>query len=704
MTKSVRKSKKRMNILFFFLSLFTLGTVQAQTMFGGAPVADTPVEFANNDYEAGLLEVSITLPSGKTAADVEITLPQGIEYLAGSMAKKSGTLSITHEASSPLNKPVFKLTGTGTIIFSIKRKVTKAALSKLKVQGGGFSDVVKITAGGTTESKNSNAYSLPIPNIVVQLAEPTHNNASGTSIKKFVLRNTGEGATKEIFFSVKYPTGITGNEISYNGTPLTPEATLPSGEKIYKVTAPTAAGFIKNADVEITEKYTVTSCGSKSIVYTGYWGENATTLYEGRDLTRAVNVENGTPNIVLDEDSNHTYFEWGDGICGNTLGTFTVQYINKGSGNATAYDLQMLITPYVSWRGFKTHKPANFRIVAADGSEVSINSMTPNGSEVIERQISFKDLPDLNHTTLGTKNIGLEDVDGDGFRDDLPINAKLKVRFDMVPNQPIVCLQNDGGIFSVSPHSKFSYNDACGTLRTSAVQAITNNTFRRLISGVADTSKIPASLSQNELTFGYISLGSHTIINQQRLEGSATAGNPTKWKYEIKLPAGVELKNVKFYEGIGYGQSTKAPENLAPIAPGGTLTYESSTRGYITFDMLLTNPCNSGNVSLQYNIYYLDKVGNTNTYCELPFICANTSIGTICPGTCAGNGPVMISTKAERADNSYGWTDYTMNTRQTRANVSAIDRSRTLYLDDIEIISKGEQSGCLLIICSIMHR
>ena len=67
------------------------------------------------------------------------------------------------------------------------------------------------------------------------------------------------------------------------------------------------------------------------------------------------------------------------------------------------------------------------------------------------------------------------------------------------------------------------------------------------------------------------------------------------------------MKNVKFYEGIGYGQSTKAPANLAPIAPGGTLTYESSTRGYITFDMLLTNPCNSGNVSLQYNIYYLDK-------------------------------------------------------------------------------------------------
>ena len=314
-----------MNILFFFLSLFTLGAVQGQTTIISGAVAETPVEFANKDYQAGSLEVSINMPPGKTAADVEITLPQGFEYVTGSETKKSGALSIAHEASSPLNKPVFKITGTGTITFSIKKKVTIAALQQLKNQGQGLKDTVKATATGLIDSKESNVYSLPIPNIVVQLAEPTHDNASGTSIKKFVLRNTGDGATKEIFFSVKYPTGITGNEISYNGTPLTPEATLPSGEKIYKVTAPTAAGFIKNADVEITEKYTVNSCGSKSIIYKGYWGENATTLYEGRDATRAVNVQNGTPNIVLDSDNNHTYFEWADGLCGNTLGTFTVQ-------------------------------------------------------------------------------------------------------------------------------------------------------------------------------------------------------------------------------------------------------------------------------------------------------------------------------------------------------------------------------------------
>jgi len=686
-------------LVFCTLLLCSFGKVTAQTTMLSHVIAEDPVNFANRNFEAGTLTVTISsLPS--SPANVKITFPIGIEYVANSLQRTSGSATISHIASSSANAPVFNISGTAPITFTIKRKITKNALGGLLASGTIFKDKVVVTAGSATDQKESNTYALPIPNIVVQLSEPTHNNASGTSVKAFNLRNTGNGTVKDIYFSVKYPTGVTSNSLTYNGTTLTSVGTVigigkNAGATLYKVSNPN--GFKLNDEITITEKYTVTGCqANRQIVYETYWGESTTVLYQARDAGRAINITTGTPNIVLDTDSNHTYFEWDGGFCANKLGTFTVQYINKGSGNATAYDLEMLITPYVSWRGFRTHKPTNFRIVAADGTEIPISSMTPNGNEVTERVISFKDLTALTDATLGTKDIGLKDIDGDGFRDDLPINSKLKVRFDMVPNQSIVCLQNDGGIFSISPHSKFNYNDACGTQRVSAVHPLTNYTFRRLISGVANTSKIPASLSQNESTFGYISVGSHTIIAQQKTKGSGGAvSNPTKWRYEINLPAGVELKNVKFYEGLGFGQSTKAPTALPNVPAGSTFYYTATVRGYITFDMLLTTPCNSGNVSLQYKIYYLDKIGNTNTYCELPLICANTEITTICPGTCAGNGPVMISTKAERADNSYGWTDYTMNTRQTRANVSPIDRSRTLYLDDVEIISQGQQNGVL---------
>ena len=688
-------------LLFCTLLFSSLGKVTAQTTMLSHVIAEDPVNFANRDFEAGTLTVTISsLPS--SSASVKITLPTGIEYVANSLQRTSGSATISHVSSSPINAPVFNISGAAPITFTIKRKVTKNALGGLLASGTIFKDKVVVTAGSATDQKESNAYELPIPNIVVQLSEPTHNNASGVSVKTFNLRNTGAGAVKDIYFSIKYPAGVTGNELIYNGAPVTSVGTVTgigknAGATLYKVSSTSATGFKLNDEITITEKYTVTGCQSnRQIVYEAYWGESPAILYQARDAGRAINVNIGTPNIVLDTDNNHTYFKWGGGICVNNLGTFTVQYINKGSGNATAYDLQMLITPYVSWKGFKSHKPTNFRIVATDGTEIPINSMTPNGNEVVEREIPFKDLTALSNTSaLAGKDIGLKDMDGDGFKDDLPINAKLKVRFDMVQNQAMTCLQNDGGIFSVSPHSKFNYKDACGTFRTSAVHALTNYTFRRLITGIADTSKFPASLTQNEPIFGYLSVGSHTIIAQQKIQGEDTKNGTTKWKYEIKLPAGVELKNVKFYEGIGFGQSTKPATPLANVPAQGTLSYTSNVRGYITFDMLLTTPCTSGNVPLKYAIYYLDKVGDTNTYCELPLICADTEIGTICPGACAGNGPVMISTKAERADNSYGWTDYTMNTRQTRDNVSIIDRSRTLYLDDIEIISQGQQNGVL---------
>ena len=55
----------------------------------------------------------------------------------------------------------------------------------------------------------------------------------------------------------------------------------------------------------------------------------------------------------------------------------------------------------------------------------------------------------------------------------------------------------------------------------------------------------------------------------------------------------------------------------------------------------------------------------------------------------------MLSTKVERADNSYGWKDHTMAVRQTRDQVSELQRQRALYLDDIEVISTGKELNVL---------
>ena len=675
--------------------LFSLGKVSAQSMLS-QPLAEDPVHFANRNFEAGTLTVSVTLPSASSA--ITVTFPTGIEYVAGSVNKVSGTPTISHVGSSPAGAPKFTISGAGPLTFTLKRKVTKAALAGLQAANTIFKDKVEATSGAQVDTKESNQYTLPIPNIVVQLAQPTHDNASGSSVKTFELRNTGEGAVKEIYFSVKYPTGVTGNELIYNGNPIASVGTVPAGvgknggAALYKIVSATGS-FKLNDEITITEKYTVKGCESnRQIVYEAYWGESASVLYQARDGARAINVTTGTPKIEIDPDKNHTYFTWQDGICGNTLGTFTVQYTNNGSGNGTAYDLQMNITPYLSGKQFRNHKPANFRIVATDGTEIPISSMTPNGDEIVFRKVPFKELPALAESALSGKNIGLTDVDGDGFRDDFPKGAKFKIRFDMVKNQGIKCLQQDDRVFSVSPHSNFEYKDACGTQLTSPAQPITSYTYRRLIAGVTDSSKFPIELPQSAPKFGYIIFGSTTYISYEKTEGEDNKNNDSRFRYDIKLPLGVGLQNVKYYRGNDFGAPLEGPIALSNVAPGGTLSYTSPhpDKGYITFEMILSTPCVSGDVEVEYSITHLDKNAN-GTYCELPLLCNKRTIKAICPGTCTNNGPRMINTKTERADNSYGWTDYTMTTRVTRAQVSEAERQRSLYMDEIEIMAEGEQ-------------
>ena len=694
----LKRLQKRISYLLMIAILLSFVQAKAQTIIASA-VAENNVHFAKQNFEVGKLTVSLALPAGTTGT-VEVTLGNGIEYVPNSLVKESGSLDIAHTASSPVTKPVFTLTGSGNIVFSIKRKVTKSASTTLFSNNNTFKDTVKVTLSSGVSDQKEATYTPVIPVIIVTPSEPAHNNASGTSVKTFTLENTGDGATRDIYFSVKYPSGVTSVEIKGpNGTVLSPVGNVPSGIgnntgiALYKVTSTSPAGFKKADKVTITEKYTVTGCdANREIKYEAYWGESPAILYQVRDAGRAINVTTGTPKIEIDPDKNHTYFTWRDGICGATLGTFTVQYVNNGSGNATAYDVQLNITPYLSGKQFRNHKPANFRIVATDGTEYPITSVTPNGNEIVYRKAPLKELPALAEGLLAGKDIGLTDVDGDGFRDDFPINAKFKIRFDMVKNQGVKCLQEDERVFSVSPHSNFEYKDACGVSRTSPAQAITSYTYRRLIAGVTDSSKFPVELPQNVSKFGYLIFGSTTYIAFEKTQGQDNKDNDSRFKYEIKLPSGVGLQNVKYYRGNDFGAPKEGPIPLANVGPGGTLSYTSPhpDKGYITFDMVLSTPCVSGDVEVEYSITHLDKNAN-GTYCPLPLLCNKRTIKAICPGNCSNDGPRMVNTKTERADNSYGWKDYTMTTRVTRAEVSEAERQRSLYLDEIEVMAEGEQ-------------
>ena len=652
------------------------------------------------------------MPPGKNTADVALTFPAGIEYFAGSVTKGANVNTVVQKTGSTAVNPVFTVTSTSpgaTVTFTITRKVTKAALVILK-NGTILKDSATITVAGVspTTKQADNAYTLPYPSLTVQNVPPTQSNAQGTHTVSFDVRNTGDGSVKDIYFSIKYPADVVAGGVTYAGNTVTKIGQVPAGfdnagADLYKVTLATA--LVKNAAATFSHTYTVNKCTpGRTIDYVAYWGNGISELFEASPkVTKTLNIATGTPRIGWDyTNSNNTYFTWADGLSGNTLGTYTVRYINDGTGdNPTAFNIRIKVFERHRSRKFIEYQPTKFRLVATDGTEILIPASAIT-QPVADKDItiSFDNMPELSatHPTYGSKTIGLTDENNDGRRNELRKGNGFTLRFDYVKKAGIRCLQTNGGEFIVNPSSEMYSKNVCGEDGTTGGAYIHERTFERFVNGVVDGVKLPTQLIENVALPGYMIADFNTsgYNNTQRLKGAASSQNDRRYKYEMKLPAGVALKNVKFYKAWKYGTATLPPEVLSDVPAGGTLTYTTGTTayGYITFDMVLENCIGTGDVKVDYKISYLDKDGGKTTYSEVPYVCVTQKgIPTGCSSPCATNGPRMTSTKVERADNSYGWKDYTMAERRTRAQVSPLQRQRALYLDDIEVISEGKELG-----------
>ena len=190
-----------------FLLLFTV-MVKGQVV---SVLTESPVHIASSaDFSAGVVTITFNMPAGKTSGELEVTLPAGIEYAQG-LTATGGT--VTWKAGSAPNKPVFTISGAGAVVtVSFKRKVTKAVLSNPDF-GEGFLDtaVLKIDGASTPAKHNDTKYQLQRPTLAIQFTGAAGSEDIGTHTRTFTIRNTGNGKAKDVYFSVDYPTDVTGN-------------------------------------------------------------------------------------------------------------------------------------------------------------------------------------------------------------------------------------------------------------------------------------------------------------------------------------------------------------------------------------------------------------------------------------------------------------------------------------------------------------
>ena len=683
---------KWMSVFLLLLS----GNVGAQVAVNSV-VADTPVSFASTDFQMELA-ITMNLSGVTTSADVEIDLHAGIEYVANSAQNVLGVTNITEKAGSTPTKPIFTITGAAnsTVTFKIKRKVTKAAVPQIKA-GITFVDKIKATAGGHTTPETLANYKLNWPSLQIETLVGQTNAPVGVATKTFTIKNNAQagGTTKDIYFWITYPAGVSPIQVvTPTGCTLTK---IPvAGKELYKLTK-IAGDFAGGESVTLTESYKVERCNTTfSIQYVVFWGASATDPYE-ESAPSIRSVSSGAVNttIVQKTDAvNDRYFEPKNGLCGEVVGTSYFSFKNSSTDGSVAYNNKLLLSI-----GNANFVPDNVRIIAADGTKIQVPMVYENNNYYAK----FENIP---LSTWGGKDIGFTDEDNDGFADDLKANTVVRMCFDIKNKitRPYTCISKNAS-FTMNPLGVNTWEDSCGNAKE--VRYNTGDILREFT--VTDASSYPIQLVKNIANEGYLLPLHGSISSAQILYGqSSRQNNPLKYRYYAKLPQGVAMKNIRFY----YTQDptdTAAPSvAITDVPAGGTLSFTIDDNypagvakdvkdyrkpGYIAYDLELTDCTGVGTTgNLEFNFYILDK-NSDNTWCEIPRICATYPISMGCPtATCSVKGPMMLSTKVERADDSYGWTTVSMTTRVARSAVSAKQRRRALHLDNLEFISEGRQT------------
>ena len=703
----ILKKKTFRGLLMALLVLLSWG-VNAQVAVNSV-VADDQVQFANNtNFEIGTLTIKIKLPVGKTTAKVTVTLPAGIQYVAGSAAKGANASSVALVAGSPVGTPVFTLVGTQNteVVFTIKRKLTKAATAA--IGGANLTDKVKAeVTGETDDEKDSNPYRVTPPVVTVQGVTAIAAAQIGVNTTTFSIRNTGVGAARTIYFSIDYPVGVTtvtltpptGVTLAQVGT--VPTGFLNAGKPLYSLTKPT--GFAGNELVTITEVFKIAPslCGAQpKLGYVPYWGLSATELFgENTKVDRNIKVRTYEPKIIQTSDTNKRYFQYDAGLCaatGQKLGTFYTAF-NNNSTDATAYNNRI----EKLWQARTYFNLTNFYIIATDGTKIPIDETSNDGSST---KFDFSTNAALlsSNSALAGKNIGFTDEDGDGYLDDLKPGAEIRICYDLVSKGiPFAC-----NTLSINPSYTYLCDNACGE----SIQSVeSQGTYRRAYTRI-NKSIFPAQLVLNTPEKGYLSPGMTSIAAEEQLQGQVGRTNDLRYHYYMQLPSGVGLKNVVFHYTLNddFTDTTAPTISIGNIAAGGVLSWTTPDTpptlasgkerlwGHISFELELTNCTGMGaSAAFPYTISMMSRNQDGTTFCPIPVACETATIAIGCSVPCTVKGPEMLSTKVERADNSYGWTDATMATRVQRANVSPEQRRKVLPLDTVEFFAEGKQSTAI---------
>ncbi len=690
---------KTLRFVILMTLLFGFKDIYAQT---SAITISKPENIGVCNDSEGKLKVRIDFPQGTSAAaTVKVTLAAGVNYVGvNKLTSSPASVNIAHSGGTA-NAPIFTISPTNLsagnfIEFEVVKQADCGAITG---NATALTDKVEVTVASVTDVAVSEVYGAYFPGLTITNPAAQSDAMIGQSYtRNFTVTNGTDsdlGYSDELILEVEYQAGVEHTSLQLGSTVLTPASI---NGKIYRfelrgALLGTDGRLTKNEILTFTETYKVLSCNDLVTTYRTQWGCGTAADFTSCRIqtgTGTVNMASGTPNypdhFVFQRT---TYTNMCSPIEANLI------WKNTGSGNKAAAGMYNFKAEVMTSNNGYPAGLAQFTSLKIGSQSIPVVYSTPVASThpLGNFHKLVVDLEDKLTVDPDGANNGLEDLDGDGFYDDF-IPGELKVE----------------AVYTVDC-SKF---DMCNT-HSFYFNWITSATYTTMCEGTSrvSTGNLTASASRdarNNNNISYSGLGSTATMPANvepgrpfdvRLSLSATYfGSPyrttnSRLVYEITLPSGVSYvaNSVVWKNGI-YGTGTNNVVSGAVVTQNGNVLRIQAPNGETGFvdKLSFTYTCGaSGRIPFTWRLYDINDI-TANCVCPQQILCSEISTSVYCPGSCPG-GAEIGDVKTERADVSLGWTDGNMTTRQSRANISAYDLSKALYLDFIDVTAEGAQNG-----------
>ncbi|MFX0557342.1 Calx-beta domain-containing protein [Maribacter sp. CXY002] len=676
-------------IAIMLLTLGTIQSIEAQINTNKIRVDLSSLSFkACNDANNGLSTVTVQSKQ-TTTTDFEIAfdLPDGVYYQAGSgtitFQTGSGDFSFSEVDITDLNQPIFRLERPGNVAWQINDQVTftyKKTADCDAVQfsygGGLFKDAHTITfndsQGTQTVTDNDpsvNSYNLFRAFLAVDNLPGMSDFVGGVQTRNVVIRNSGNGSVQSFDHQVEVSTFLRNNyQLSFNGSVLTPTS-ISGGTYNYTIdlnNAPFAGqvgdgdNLFENETITLVERLSLDQCAeNENTQHSPRWGCTAGTYCQiGTTITGFFNIEQEYPNLTLERINYPTIPRWDAPV------TYTNRVANDAAAQ-NAYDININIG--YGWYGERSTEGANYlwgddrtnqrqldNFRFAGGSSFTpsrwVHSVEPTtglGSYFLDSDVLTSD-PDGPG--------GLEDLDGDGFYDDLAPGESTDVLFDMtmLPDTPICdewnnyFLQNEQLRIEV-----WSVNTCTKPTDTKRQDQNSSEVYAPALFNWTTPEDYDQDASPGEVFHINFTGRLDGIYEEPTCNGTEMFTNDlsTLYRVEMTVPTGVSLDTSA---DSRYSQSgntiTFSETNLADF-------FQDSYSLLIPIDFPLNIDCATyvgpELMSIPYTTRYESSCFNRDIHC------GNFEIQTHCPDACTG--PTTTSFVANRATS--GWTDDTMSTK-----------------------------------------